>query len=426
MNSTESLDLVTSPGKPRASWLLWLLPAALVVIFCSLAVFYFMILSLDNSGIFFVTGDAADLDGDGDQDVVVHNRRQESEFTSFSGTLPWFNEGGGEFVAAGFEQGTEGGGWDSAAGDIDGDGDIDLLLFMGYELRLLLNQGGDQGGREGKFENSQLIQGPERNGQYGTILLGDLNGDGWLDGIIIGCCGRLFTVDPEDDAPNVSGVWLNNEGRLGEMAVLSALDGLAVPGGALGDVDGDGDLDLFAAVAAPSESRNRNPADRVMLNDGAGNFSDSGQQLGSVDSMAVVLGDVDGDGDLDALVGADKGAAWWINQGRTQGGEEGVFALLEQAIPGDQVRSVFLADFDGDSDLDALIGWQKLATIWWNDGPGEFTEDGQQLRISKRHGLIPGDFNGDGNLDIFAAEYDHNYRLWLNQGDGSFRRVSWP
>ena len=48
----------------------------------------------------------------------------------------------------------------------------------------------------------------------------------------------------------------------------------------LADLDGDGDLDIFAAVIAPGEGRNRDPSDRVILNDGAGNFSDSGQRLG--------------------------------------------------------------------------------------------------------------------------------------------------
>ena len=73
--------------------------------------------------------------------------------------------------------------------------------------------------------------------------------------------------------------------------------------------------------------------------------------------------------------------------------------------------------------IDALIGEQRQATIWWNDGQAVFTEDRRRLRTSQRHGLILGDFNGDGYLDIFAPEYDNNYRLWLNRGDGSFSRT---
>ena len=423
MNGPEITPSGAARKEPNANGLYWLIAFVVgAALLCFLA-FFFFLFSLDRTGTFYVGGDAADLDGDGDQDVLVHNMRQESEFTAFSGTVPWFNQGNGKFDAHRLQQGTEGGGWDSAAGDVDGDGDTDLLVFLGYKVRLLLNQGGGQGGQEGEFKNSQVILGPEGNGQYGTILLGDLNSDGWLDGIVVGCCGRLFTVDPDDDSLNVSGMWLNNEGRLGVMSQLSALDGLAVRGAALGDLDGDGDLDLFAAITAPEEGRNRNPADRVLLNDGAGNFSDSGQRLGDWDSTAVALGDVDRDGDLDALTGSEQGTLLWANQGGAQGGAGGIFILSGPTVGRDLARSIFLEDLDSDGDLDALIGEQRQATIWWNDGQAVFTEDRRRLRTSQRHGLILGDFNGDGYLDIFAPEYDNNYRLWLNRGDGSFSRT---
>ena len=418
-----------SQKKVHLNRLFWILVFLVMVIVCPFAYHFFMVMT-DGYGIFHSATDVADLDGDGDLDVLLHNVRQESEFTAFSGGTLWFNQGDGQFIAIQLETDLgETGGWASAAGDLDQDGDTDLAVFMGSQLRLIVNQGGDQGGQVGEFRNSSTIMGPEGNGQYGSVLLGDLDNDDQLDGVVLGCCGRLFTMNSDDDSPNVSGVWINrwdDGGRPGHMFLLSSLEGLAVRGAALGDLDNDGDLDLFAAVIAPGEGRNRNPADRVILNDDTGNFTDSGQRLGETDSTAVALGDLDGDGDLDALVSAEKGALVWINQGGAQGGKEGAFALFEQTISGDRIRSVSLADLDEDGDPDALIGGRRLATIWWNDGQAVFTRDHQPFGYTKRHGLAIGDFNGDGRLDIFAAAYDDDYRVWFNQGDGTFQNTGWP
>jgi hypothetical protein len=414
---------ISEPQEKRSlRWLFWIL---VLPVLASLFLFayHFLMVMTDSYGTFHSATDLADLDGDGDLDVLLHNVRQEEEFTAFGGTTPWLNQAGGEFEARRLEQDTAGGGWDSAAGDVDRDGDADLVLFMGYQLRLLLNQGGAQGGQAGDFRISRNIAGPERSGQYGSVILGDLNNDGRIDGVVLGCCGRLFTLDPDDKSPNVSGVWINewnSEGWPGLISVLPGLDGLAVSGAALGDMDGDSNLDLYAAVIAPNEERNRDAADRILFGDGMGGFVDSGQRLGETDSTAVALGDIDGDGDLDALTGTDSGAAVWINQGGAQGGKEGAFAPFEQRLPGDQIKAVFLADLDGDGDLDALVAGIRRATLWLNNGEVSFKRSSQRFGYTKRHGLAVGDLNSDGWVDIFAAAYDDDFRVWFNRGNGVF------
>ena len=70
----------------------------------------------------------------------------------------------------------------------------------------------------------------------------------------------------------------------------------------LGDLDGDGDMDAFEA------NINSQP-NKIWLNDGTGMFTDSGQTLGSQSSYCVALGDLDGDGDLDAEWLGTKGQA---------------------------------------------------------------------------------------------------------------------
>ena len=77
--------------------------------------------------------------------------------------------------------------------------------------------------------------------------------------------------------------------------------------------------------------------------------------------------------ELPALVGTFYGAVVWINQGRVQGGQSGIFFASPQELPGKQPRLIFLADLDGYGDHDALTGEVKQAIIWWNDGLGRFT-----------------------------------------------------
>ena len=387
--------------------------------------FYGWLVMTDSSGTFHNVTDVADLDGDGDLDVVMHNVRNESEFTAFSVLTLWFNQGDGEFIAQrlGDEQfgAGMGSGWASAAGDVDLDGNVDLVIYPGWQLELLFNNGE----HPGEFGRARVVNNFGGDGQFGSIALGDLNRDGRADGVIAGCCGRQFTIDPERNVPNVSWAWFNTLDGNGtpwyKTFPIPALEGVSMQDIVLGDLNGDTHPDLFAAVMASGHGQNTDPADRVLYNDGEGNFTDSGQRLGKTDSTAVALGDLDKDGDLDALVGTEKKAQLWINQGRDQGGQEGVFSPAEQTLPGKEIKDVFLFDFDMDGDLDALVAGIREATVWWNDGQASFTQSNQRFLYTKRHGAAVGDFNGDDRPDIFIAEYYKTYTLWLNQGDGNFR-----
>ncbi|MBK8900184.1 MAG: VCBS repeat-containing protein [Anaerolineaceae bacterium] len=400
-------------GKPQNPYLTLLIKSSLILVGAAglLTVYYFALAAMDRAGTFRSTTSLADVDNDGDLDVVLHNLRTEAEFTAFGGATLWRNNGHGRFAA---QEIPDGGGWTSATADFNQDGAVDLVTFDG--VRLSLWQNGAEG-ELGLFGGWVRVPGPVQSGQFGSVHLGDLNGDGRTDAFVAGCCGRLFTVKETEFLPNMSWLWLNDwtqPGRPAASTAVDALAGLVLRDAALGDLDGDGDLDLFAAVIAPPKGLNADPADRVLWNDGVGHFSDSGQRLGRVDSTAVALADVDGDGDLDALTGHATGAALWLNEG-------GTLVPSAQKMQGGAITAVFLQDLDGDGDIDALIGEMRQARIWWNGGDGVFTRSDQRFRYSRRDGLAVGDFDGDGRPDIFAAAYDDDYRIWFNQGSGMFR-----
>jgi len=297
---------------------------------------------------------------------------------------------------------------------------------MTYTASLHLNQGGDQGGEPGDFKPWRSIapqENPHNWSSEGSIVLGDLNNDGRLDAMISYCCSNL--IDKEEDfLPFLAWVWLNtpdvNGLPTGPGMNLSSLGDLPMRA-TLGDLDGDGDLDTYAAVLPP-KGGDYDSADRILLNDGSGSFVDSGQRLendrlaGTAASGAVALGDLDGDGDLDALVATSSGAAIWINQGGAQGGQAGVFAYSGLRLGRGHTEYVFLADLDADGDPDSVVGGKAQASVWLNERQAGFRDSGQRLRYTERYGLAVGDFNGDGYLDILAV--GDGYHLWLNQGNG--------
>jgi hypothetical protein len=177
---------------------------------------------------------------------------------------------------------------------------------------------------------------------------------------------------------------------------------------ALGDLDGDGDLDAFVANSEQDESPNT-----VWFNDGYGYFTLSDQTPGF--SQGVSLGDLDRDGDLDALTTnwyGDMISKVWVNDG------SGHFADSGQNL-GFAMNSA-IGDLDGDDDLDIFLGQLGANSVWLNDGSGFFSNSSQCLGNAVSAAVALEDLDGDGDLDVLTAGWDEPAKAWLNDGNGNF------
>jgi Tol biopolymer transport system component len=184
----------------------------------------------------------------------------------------------------------------------------------------------------------------------------------------------------------------------------------------LGDLDNDGDLDAVFANMASNHST-------VWLNDGKGQFEDTGQQL-TQQGHGLDLGDLDGDGDLDIFltcahyIGIGKPSVVYFNDGHGMFEESGQ-DLGDTGLSGNGVN---LLDIDNDGDLDAHVVYYERGPgepdrVYLNDGQGGFTDSGLAL---PEQVIAWGDLDTDGDVDIFAKVYDEGYKTLINDGSGSF------
>ncbi len=332
-----------------------------------------------------------DIDGDGDLDVVVPNYNSQPDRV-------YLNDGSGVFTLA--QQLGNFRSIGAALGDVDGDGNLDV--FISTELApdyVYLNNGSGTFIDSGQSLVPNGITNPGYSDSGREVELADLDGDNDLDAYVV--------YSKRDFRHNV--VWFNNgSGNFTDSGQqLGSYDGQDA---ALGDLDGDGDIDAFVA----NEARQIN---RVWLNDGNGFFNQTWSSPDALNSRSVELGDLDGDGDLDAVVGNDStfGSPTynqvWLNDGF------GNFNEHQQLVTSDTFR-VALEDVDNDGDLDAFFGSNLNLPneVWLNDGSGTFTDSGQRLGNSWTHGAALGDLDGDGDLDAFVSNhFGQPNRVWLNQ-----------
>lgn len=309
-----------------------------------------------------------DLDGDGDLDLVATNGQ---------GIMGWYPNEGGAWGVRQYVGSYLGGSNDLSVADIDQDGDLDLVVSTSYgrHVTWYANNG------DGTFGPQQIVI---RNlPSNSRAHVADLNGDGRPD---------ILTGQPE-----AAILW--NTGT-GTSWVLDSLPEQGISRFEV-DLDGDGDIDLVGSGF-------------WYENDGAGNFTAHPEPLLQT-AGNVNVADMNGDGTPDIVMGTSTGWTVLLNDGSM-----GLTPLSGM----DYMVKYDLGDVDGDGDMDVYaLATNNQVYRLLNDGTGQLSSTlvADLGGAGMPNKMLVADINGDGYPDAVWAMsngYTHNTYYNLNLGNG--------
>ena len=336
---------------------------------------------------------AADIDADGRTDIV----------STANTVVAWHRNLGGSppnFAPTVIDSGFQGGRW-VTTGDLDGDGDIDIVGADRTTHRIVayfnqLRQAGSV-----SFAAQVVTADALR---VRDVNVADLDNDGDMD---------LYSASDGDNTV----AWYENTdgtGRAFAKRVVSQI--VDYPRSTYAaDVDGDGWLDLLSASAQDdSLTLFRQTSRGVFAQQTIYNLADGAQ--------FVHADDIDGDNDMDLLLSSelDNTIAWFANRLRAGRGFER-FVVSNTAAG---VHAAITADMDGDGDKDIIAANEYADRIVWYENGGGFTPTFTEQVISPfadvAHGVFTADLDSDGDTDVLSASRGDGKVAWYENRGGQF------
>ena len=314
---------------------------------------------------------AGDLDGDGDLDIVLAKGRHWPQVNRVL-----MGDGTGQFTAGHDLGPVADRSYSGFLSDLDGDGDLDVIIGNDRPdtKRTYLSDG------SGHFEPGSEYGQPEWPTRNASVA--DLNGDGLPD-VVVANRGRPNSV-------------CLNQGHARFSADCTAFSKESATTITPADLDGDGRTDLVVPNRDGGQSY-------VYLNDGAGGFSNDRRiPFGEIDvkfRMAAVA-DLDGDDLLD-IVAIDERRGVSIYLRASDNGFMSAVEIRREVMP----YALAVEDLNSDDKVDVIVGHIRAAsTVYYNDGTGrnfasvDFGDD-----AGTAYGFAFGDFDQDSQQDIAVA-----------------------